>query len=51
LSQRGIPVVITTGEEIDWRQPALGKQVATLQKLHADSDLVNAVIQHAILTP
>lgn len=35
--------MITTGEEIDWRQPALGKQVAILQKPNADSDLVNAI--------
>ena len=43
LSQRGIPVVITTGEEIDRGQPALSKAVAILQKPHADSDLVNTI--------
>ena len=42
LSERGIPVVITTGEEIDRGQPALSKVVA-IQKPHADRDLVNAI--------
>ena len=43
LSERGIPVVITTGDEADQGQPALSKAVAILQKPHADSDLVNTV--------
>jgi DNA-binding NtrC family response regulator len=43
LSERGIPVVVTTGAEVDRRQPALSKAVAILQKPHADSDLVNTV--------
>jgi DNA-binding NtrC family response regulator len=43
LSERGIPVVITTGDEADHGQPALSKAVAILQKPHADSDLVNTV--------
>jgi len=43
LSERGIPVVITTGDEVDPRHPALSKALAILQKPHADSDLVNAV--------
>ena len=43
LSERGIPVVITTGDEADRGQPALSKAVAILQKPHADSDLVNTV--------
>jgi DNA-binding NtrC family response regulator len=43
LSEREIPVVITTGEEIDRRQAAISKAVAILQKPHADSDLVNAI--------
>jgi DNA-binding NtrC family response regulator len=43
LSERGIPVVITTGDEADRGQPALSKAVAILQKPHADSDLVNAI--------
>jgi DNA-binding NtrC family response regulator len=43
LSERGIPVVITTGDEVDPRHPALSKALAILQKPHADSDLVNAI--------
>jgi hypothetical protein len=45
LSERGIPVVITTGDEVDRGQPALSKAVAILQKPHADSDLINTIIQ------
>jgi CheY-like chemotaxis protein len=47
LSERGIPVVITTGDEVDRGHPALSKAVAILQKPHADSDLINAIIQKA----
>ena len=47
LSERGIPVVVTTGDEVDRRQPALSKAVAILQKPHADSDLINTIIQKA----
>ena len=43
LSERGIPVVISTGDEIDRRQPALSKAVAILQKPHTESDLINAI--------
>jgi CheY-like chemotaxis protein len=43
LSERGIPVVITTGDEVDRGQPAPSKAVAILQKPHADSDLINAI--------
>jgi DNA-binding NtrC family response regulator len=43
LSERGIPVVISTGDEVDRGQPALSKAVAVLQKPYAESDLINAV--------
>ena len=43
LSERGIPVVITTGYEADWGQPALGNAVALLQKPHANGDIVNTI--------
>ena len=43
LSERGIPVVITTRYEADWGQPTLGKGVAILQKPYANGDLVNTV--------
>jgi CheY-like chemotaxis protein len=39
LSERGIPVVISTGDEVDRGQPALSKAVAVLQKPYAESDL------------
>src|ERR1700730_2989126 len=44
LSERGIPVVITTGDEVDRGQPALSKAVAILQKPHADWPLVMAFL-------
>src|ERR1700680_3785271 len=37
LSERGIPVVITTGYEVDRRHPALSTAVAFLQKPHGYS--------------
>jgi DNA-binding NtrC family response regulator len=43
LSERGIFVVITTGYEVDRRQPALGRAIAILRKPHTDSDLINAL--------
>jgi CheY-like chemotaxis protein len=43
LSERGIPVVVTTGDEVDRGQPALSKAVAILQKPHTESDLINAI--------
>ena len=42
LSERGIPAVITTGEEVDRGQPDLSK-AAILQKPHNESDLINAI--------
>jgi DNA-binding response OmpR family regulator len=43
LSERGIPVVISTGGEVDRGQPALSKAVAVLQKPYTESDLINAI--------
>jgi DNA-binding NtrC family response regulator len=43
LSERGIPVVISTGNEVDRGQPTLSKAVAILQKPYAASDLINAI--------
>jgi DNA-binding NtrC family response regulator len=43
LSERGIPVVITTGDDADRGQPDLSIAAAILQKPHADSDLVNTI--------
>ena len=47
LSERGIAVVITTGNEVDRRQPALSKAVGILQKPHTDSDLIKTITQKA----
>jgi len=43
LSERGIPVVISTGGEVDRGQRALSKAVAVLQKPYTESDLINAI--------
>jgi DNA-binding NtrC family response regulator len=43
LSERGIPVVITTGDEVDRGQTGPSKAVAILQKPHGYSDLVNVI--------
>jgi DNA-binding NtrC family response regulator len=43
LSERGIPVVISTGDEVDRGQPALSKAIAILQKPYAENDLINAI--------
>jgi DNA-binding NtrC family response regulator len=43
LSERGIPVVITTGYELDRGEPALGRAVAILQKPYSSRDLINAI--------
>ena len=48
LSERGIPVVITTGDEIDLGDPALSYAVAFLQKPHADSELIEALVEWAV---
>src|SRR4029077_18495209 len=44
LSERGIPVVITTGADVDLGHPALSKATVVLQKPHADSDLIEAIV-------
>jgi DNA-binding NtrC family response regulator len=43
LSERKIPVVISTGDEIDLEHPALSNAVAILQKPHTDTDLIEAI--------
>ena len=43
LSERGIAVVITTGDLVCRSQPAHSKAVAILQKPHTESDLINAI--------
>ncbi len=48
LSERGIPVVITTGDEIDLGDPALSYAVSFLQKPHADNELIEALVEWAV---
>jgi DNA-binding NtrC family response regulator len=50
LSERGIPVVITTGADVDLGHPALSKAAFVLQKPHADSDLIEAIVKSAAQT-
>jgi DNA-binding NtrC family response regulator len=45
LSERGIPVVITTGDQVDQGLPALSKAVTILQKPYLDRDLINALMK------
>ncbi len=47
LSERGIPVVISTGADIDLGHPALGKAVAFLQKPYDESELIEALVEWA----
>jgi hypothetical protein len=47
LSKRRIPVVITTGDEVNLGQPALNKAAVIRQKPHADSDLIAAIVEWA----
>jgi FixJ family two-component response regulator len=48
LSERRIPIVITTGTDIDLGYPALGKAVAFLQKPYNDSELIEALVEWAV---
>lgn len=45
LSERGIPVVISTGADIDLGHPALGRAAAFLQKPYDESELIEALIE------
>jgi len=48
LSEREIPVVISTGDEIDLEHPALSKAVAIIQKPHSDNDLIEAIVESSV---
>jgi DNA-binding NtrC family response regulator len=50
LSEREIPVVISTGDEIDLGRPALSSAVAFLQPYN-DSDLIEALVEWAVTAP
>jgi CheY-like chemotaxis protein len=51
LSERGVPVVITTGDQIDLGHPALSNAVAFLQKPYNDSELIEALVEWAVPAP
>jgi hypothetical protein len=51
LSECGIPVVITTGADVDLGHPALSKAAVVLQKPHANSDLVEAIVECVVVAP
>ncbi len=51
LSERGIPVVITTGDEIDLGHSAFSNAVAFLQKPYSDSELIEALVEWAVPAP
>ena len=51
LSERGIPVVVSTGADIDLGHPALTSAVAFLQKPYSQSDLIEALVEWAGAAP
>ncbi|MGA7386152.1 MAG: response regulator [Methylocella sp.] len=54
MSERGIAVVITTGDLVCQGQPALRTAIDILQKPYTDRDLINALMKYAaaaLLTP
>jgi hypothetical protein len=51
ISVCGIPVVITTGADVDLGHPALSKAAVVLQKPHANSDLIEAIVKCVVVTP
>ncbi len=54
LSERGVAVVITTGDLVCQGQPALRTAIDVLQKPYTDRDLINALTKYAataLLTP
>jgi CheY-like chemotaxis protein len=51
LSERGIAVVITTGDECCQGRPALRTAIDVLLKSYTDQDLINAVMKCAPVAP
>jgi DNA-binding NtrC family response regulator len=51
LSERGTPVVITTGDKVDQGLPALSMAITILQKPYLDRDLINALMKCASTAP
>ncbi|WGJ13261.1 response regulator [Methylocapsa sp. D3K7] len=45
LSELGIPVVVSTGADIDLGHPAFSSAVVFLQKPYNDSDLIEALVE------
>jgi ActR/RegA family two-component response regulator len=51
LSERGIAVVITTGDAVRRDQPAHNKAITLLQKPYTDRDLINALMRCVSAAP
>jgi DNA-binding NtrC family response regulator len=51
LSERGVAVVITTGDEVSQGQPALRTAIDILQKPYTDQDLIYALTKYAAAAP
>jgi FixJ family two-component response regulator len=51
LSERGIAVVIATGDVVCEGQPAHSKAITILQKPYTDRDLINALMRCAAAAP
>jgi DNA-binding NtrC family response regulator len=51
LSERGIAVVITTGDAVPRDQPADNKAITVLQKPYTDRELINALMKCAAALP
>jgi hypothetical protein len=51
FSERRVPVMITTGADIDLGHPALGNAVAFLQKPYTHNDLIEALVEWAGAAP
>ncbi len=51
LSERGVAVVITTGDAVCQGQPALRAAIVFLQKPYTERDLINALMKCAAAAP
>ena len=51
LSERGVAVVITTGDVADEGRSAHSKAITVLQKPHTDRDLINALMRCVAAPP
>jgi FixJ family two-component response regulator len=51
LSEREIPIVISTGADIDLKDLALSNAVGFLQKPYNDKELIEALVEWAVTAP